>query len=56
MAYDMVGVMREAKKRRKEVLRLRKQGKTTQQIAALWGVTRQRVDQIIAAAKQENGA
>lgn len=55
MAYDLVTVMREARKRRRKALRLLKQGKTQQEIADIFGVTKQRASEIIARAKRENG-
>ena len=56
MAYDMIAVMRQAQRRRKEGLRLRAAGKTLQEIADLWGITRQRVHDILKRAQKVNGS
>jgi orotate phosphoribosyltransferase-like protein len=53
MPYDMLAVIRQARKRRKEVLRLRNQGLTLQQIAELWDISRARVHYIVQQAKKE---
>ena len=44
--YDSKRVRREAQNKRRMVLRLRATGKTLQQIAEMWGISRQRVGQI----------
>lgn len=53
MRYDMLAVIKQARKRRKEALRLRNQGLTLQQIADLWDISRARVQYIVEQAKKE---
>lgn len=53
MAYDPVAVLKQAKKRRREGLRLVKAGKTQQEIANLWGISKARVSEILATARRE---
>lgn len=52
--YDPVSVMETAKKRRKLALKLRKSGKTTQEIADIFGVSKQRASVILASAERDS--
>lgn len=47
-AYDQIKVIQEARKRRKKALRLRRRGKTLQEIADALGLaSRQRASQLV---------
>lgn len=56
MAYDMEKVVREAKRRRKRVLRLRQSGKTLKEIAKVLGVSKGRAQALVDRAEQEAAA
>lgn len=56
MTTDLVAAAKLAVSRRKKAVSLRRQGKTIQEIGAALGITHQRVSQILASVRRENGA
>lgn len=56
MRYNHLAVLKQALERRRKLLELRMQGKSLQEIANLWGISRQRVAEIAARAKQDDPA
>ena len=53
MGYDMIAVMKEAKRRRRQALALANRGKTMQEIGATLGCSKQRASEIVAQARRE---
>ena len=51
--YDRDSVIRQARERRLEALKMRKKGKTTREIAEEWGISIQRVNVILRQARFE---
>jgi len=55
MAYDMIAVIQDAMRRRKQVLAMRRRNMTFEQIGDQLGVTRQRAHSIWKEALRTNG-
>ena len=53
MPYDMLQVIKQARQRRKRVLRLHNQGLKIREIAAIYDISRQRAHALLKAAMQE---
>lgn len=54
-AYDQIAVLEQARKRRKELIKMKAAGKSLAEVAAIWNISRQRVSEIWRAAKREAG-